>query len=468
MQLREYQNEIIGTARKLMSSGKKSLLIQSPTGSGKTLLTAYMLKSAASKGICSWFINHRRELIKQSSKTFSDVGVTHGIIAVGFAPEHQRMTQIASIQTLARRYKSYRAPGLIVWDECHHVAAKGWSAIHDAFPNAFHIGLTATPERLDGNGLRKWFEEIIKGPSVTWLIENGFLAPYKLFAPSGIGVSGIKSRMGDYAKNQLNKVADKPTITGDAIKHYQKHASGKRAVVFCVSIEHSKHVAEQFNSAGIPSAHVDGETDTDVRDRAIKDFERGVIKVLCNVELFGEGFDLPSLECAILLRPTQSLGLYLQQVGRSLRPHHDKKFAIILDHAGNCERHGLPDEERQWSLDGREGRANKSDGGATVKICPKCFAAQKQAGACVYCGYVFEVKTRKISHEEGDLQEVDLDAIRRQRAFEQSGCNDFNSLVVLGKQRGYKRPALWAMYILRARKEKQAKRDAFFNFKAAV
>lgn len=455
MQLREYQNEIIGTARKLMSSGKKSLLIQSPTGSGKTLLTAYMLKSAASKGICSWFINHRRELIKQSSKTFSDVGVTHGIIAVGFAPEHQRMTQIASIQTLARRYKNYRAPGLIVWDECHHVAAKGWSAIHDAFPNAFHIGLTATPERLDGNGLRKWFEEIIKGPSVTWLIENGFLAPYKLFAPRGISVSGIKSRMGDFAKDQLNKVADKPTITGDAIKHYQKHASGKRAVVFCVSIEHSKHVSDQFNAAGIKSEHVDGETDTEVRDSAIKRFESGETKVLCNVELFGEGFDLPALECAILLRPTQSLGMYLQQVGRALRPHPDKQVAIILDHAGNCERHGLPDEEREWSLDGREGRGSKSDGGKSVKICPRCFAAQNFAKNCVYCGFEFESKSRKIQHAEGDLQEIDLDAMRRIRNQQQAKCSRFEDLVELGRKRGYKRPHLWAIHILRARRARQ-------------
>lgn len=262
--------------------------------------------------------------------------------------------------------------------------------------------------------------------------------------------------MGDFKRDELNAAVDKPTITGDAIKHYMKLASGKRAVVFCVSIEHSKHVVSQFQAAGIPSAHVDGETPTEERDDAIQRFSRGDIKVLSNVELFGEGFDLPSLEVAILLRPTQSLGLYLQQVGRSLRPYPGKEFALILDHAGNCSRHGLPDEERSWSLEGHEGARKTSETSESVKICPKCFAAQFPGRTyCAFCGTTFEVKYRQVESVEGNLTEVDLDQLRRIKRSEQGRCSTLEDLVELGKKRGYKFPYRWAKFLFQARQRRR-------------
>ena len=440
-----------------MQRGTRSIVIQSPTGSGKTLLTAHMVKTAAAKGMTAWFCVHRRELVKQSIRAFAEVGVNHGVVAAGFLEAKRHAVQIASIQTLIRRYERLRRPQLIIWDECHHIAAGSWAALRKAIPEAFHIGLTATPERLDGKGLAEYFDVMIEGPSVEWLIENGYLAPYRIFAPQGISVAGVHTRMGDFAKDELLAVADKPTITGDAIKHYLKHAAGKRAVVFCVSIEHSKHVVEQFRQAGIPAVHVDGETETEARDQAIRRFTNGEVRVLSNVELFGEGFDLPSLEVAILLRPTQSLGLYLQQVGRALRPSPGKTEAIILDHAGNCERHGLPDEERQWSISGREDKTRRgANAVASVRVCPRCFAAQYPGRAsCTYCGHVFEAKPRQVEHVEGDLQEVDTAALRRQRLREQSRTETFEDLVELGRARGYKRPYLWAKHVWNARQQKK-------------
>lgn len=456
MELRAYQTDIIGETRSKMVSGCRSILLQSPTGSGKTLLTAYMLKTAAQKQMASLFICHRRELIKQSINTFAEVGVKHGVIANGFMEDCRHFIQIGSVQTLARRLNKFKKPALIIWDECHHVASKSWASIHAAFPNAYHIGLTATPERLDGHGLGKWFKEMINGPSVAWLIENGFLAPYKLFAPPSVNLKGIHTRMGDYAKGELSQAVDKPTITGDAIKHYQSIAPGKRAVVFCVSIEHSKHVVSQFNAAGIPAAHVDGETEIEERDESIRRFRNGEIKVLSNVELFGEGFDLPALEVAILLRPTQSLGLYLQQVGRSLRPHPGKSYAIILDHAGNTQRHGLPDEEREWSLDGSIKRGKAGDNSPAVKICGKCYAAQSPGRlSCRFCGFVFQVNPREVEQVEGNLQEIDIDRIRQQRKWEQGSANTEQELIAIGRKRGYKRPELWARYVIRARQAKR-------------
>lgn len=464
MKLRPYQVDIINEARALMTSGNKSVIIQSPTGSGKTLLTADMLGAAADKGMTSWFVVHRRELIKQSMRTFADVGIPHGVVAAGFMGDPMHKIQIASVQTLARRHHRLRPPSLIVWDECHHVAAKSWSDIHAAFPKAYHIGLTATPERLDGKGLGKWFSAMVHGPAVTWLVERGFLVPYKLFAPSKIDLSDVRVRMGDYDKPGMILAVDKPKIIGDAIEHYQKHAPGKRAVVFCASIKHSKHVVNLFNEAGIPAAHVDGETDTIVRDEAVRRFERGEIKILSNVELFGEGFDLPALEVAILLRPTKSLGLYLQQVGRSLRPspNSGKQAALILDHAGNCERHGLPDEERAWSLAGRAGSGGRDGTPVGIRTCPKCYAVQRPGSAnCRFCGALLPVKSREIQEQEGELVEVDKDAMRRRQAKRQQGRADsLEDLVALGRERGYRRPFLWAKHVFNARQARRIRQSA--------
>lgn len=461
--LRPYQADIVEAARLHMRSGTRTILIQAPTGSGKTILTAHMLKSSAERGMAAFFIVHRRELVKQSTAAFRMVGVPHGIVANGFDENPWPLVQICSIGTLANRWHLLQKPKLIIWDEAHHCAAKGWSAIHQAFPDAFHIGLTATPERLDGTGLKTWFSKMVRGPSVSWLIANGFLAPYRLYAPSSVSMAGVHTRMGDYVKSELTDLMDRPSITGSAVREYQKLAMGKRAVAFCVSIKHSKNVVDQFNAAGIRAEHVDGETPVEDRDLAIRRFKNGEIKVLSNVDLFGEGFDLPSLESSILLRPTQSLTLFLQQVGRALRPSPGKDHAIILDHAGNCARHGLPDEDRHWTLEGRPriGRA-KAESNTQVKICPKCFAAQVPGPpACLYCFHVFEIKSRKIKHVDGELTQVDSKTFVRQardiEQEEQNNCKEFEDLVELGKRRKYKRPYFWAKMVWDYRKRKKRK-----------
>ena len=456
LQLRPYQVDIIEQARKEMRSGVRSILIQSPTGSGKTVLVAQMLKTSASRGMPSLFIVHRRELIKQSIDTFNEVGVPHGVIANHFLPNSRQLVQIAGIQTLTHRIGKIRKPRLVIWDECHHCAAAGWSKIHAQFPDAYHIGLTATPERLDGRGLGGYFKRIINGPSVRWLIDHGYLADYKIYAPSSINTEGLHTIMGDFVKSELASLVDKPTITGDAIKHYRKLADGKRAVVFCVSIEHSKHVVEQFQAAGISAAHVDGETPMEERDEKIEKFRYGIIKVIANVDLFGEGFDLPSLEVSILLRPTQSLGLFLQQSGRSLRPSCGKTHAVILDHAGNTMRHGLPDEERDWSLEGRGINKHGNKNKLSVRICPKCFAAQRSVvPTCAFCGFQFPIEGRQVKQAEGDLIEIDPKTFSKTRKREQGRSATLQDLIDLGRSRGYKRPELWAGFIFRARQARK-------------
>lgn len=461
MILRPYQQDIIAKTRGLMAQGVRSILIQSPTGSGKTALTAHMLHTAAEKGMASFFVVHRRELIKQSTAAFALEGLKHGIIAAGFPEDRRHLVQIASVQTLARRFGRYRSPRLVVWDECHHIAAGSWSKLFTSLANTFHIGLSATPERLDSRGLEKFFQKMVEGPSVEWLIKNGFLSDYRLYAPERPDLSNLHTRMGDYIASEVTSIIDKPGITGDVIAHYRKFCAGKRAVVFCVSVMHSKHVVDQFNAAGIVAAHVDGETPQEERDGKIRGFRNGDIKILSNVELFGEGFDVPTIEAAILLRPTQSLGLYLQQVGRALRPADGKIHAVILDHVGNCERHGLPDEERSWSLAGRDERSRKKDGLAnSVRVCPKCFAAQFSGRPiCQFCRFVFEGKPREIDEREGELAEIDKEAIRRQRLKEQGQAPTRSALLALAIKRGYSNPRGWVHYVLQARQAKKLRRE---------
>ncbi len=453
-ELRPYQSDIIGQARDLIRAGETSILLQAPTGAGKTALCAHMLGTASDRGQQSWFVVHRRELIRQSSRTFRAVGIPHGIVASGFVGDALQPVQICSVQTLAQRHNRMRRPRLIVWDECHHVAAASWAKIHEAYPDAIHIGLSATPERLDGTGLQAWFKQIVLGPSVSWLIEQKFLARYRLFAPSRPDLGGVHTRMGDFVRSESAAVMDKPSITGDAVAHYRKLAAGKQAVVFCTSVEHSQHVVAQFRAAGIPAEHVDGETDPRERDASLRRLEAGETLILSNVELFGEGVDIPGIEVAILLRPTQSLSLYLQQVGRALRPAPGKAEAIILDHAGNALRHGLPDDDRTWSLDGSKAKRKARDpDDVPVKQCPSCFSVVRSMVMRCVCGHVWIPKGREVEQQAGELIEVDPSVLRRQARQEQGKAQTLDELMALAKARGYK-PG-WALKVFHARQRAQ-------------
>ena len=256
--LRPYQDDALNDVRAALTRNK-AVLLQSPTGSGKTALAVTMLGNARQKGLRSFFICHRVELVDQTSRMFDEVGVPHGFIVAGRRPDPYQLVQVCSVDTLRNRLAAIEHPKLCVWDECHHVAAAGWSKILETYKDAYHVGLSATPERLDGRGLGNWFNEIVEGKPVLWLIENNWLCEYKLYDTShNLNVENLSIKMGDYDKTQLQQTMDKPTITGDAIAHYKRLCNGKRAVIFAVSVMHSKNVVEQFNAAGIVAEHVDG------------------------------------------------------------------------------------------------------------------------------------------------------------------------------------------------------------------
>jgi superfamily II DNA or RNA helicase len=458
LELRDYQVEMYDQARDLRVNQKaRSMILQSPTGSGKTVLAASLLKNCADKGFNAWFLCHRREILKQSLLKLREAGVPAGIVAAGMPTNNLAPVQVCSIGSLARRHHALRRPQLIVYDECHHTAASSWAAIHAAYPDAVHIGLSATPQRLDGTGLGKWFEHMVLGPSTHQLITDGWLSPYRLFAPRPPDLSDVSILAGDYNKKELSATMDRSAVAGDTVRLYQKHVPNETAIVYMWSVPSSIEIAQRFNDAGIPAVHIDGDTDDRVRDRAIDMFRAGDVRVLCNVDIVGEGFDTPACGAGFFCRPTASLTLYLQQVGRILRPSPGKT-AFLFDQAGNSRRMGLPDEDREWSLDAtRKKKKKKRDDEDAVRVCPACTETWGMHVRVCRCGYVL-VKPREMDVDEhAELEEVRRTAVH-QRLNEQKAARELEYLIAHGRKKGYKHPALWAKHIIQARNEKAARR----------
>ena len=353
MEQRKYQTEAIQNCRNSFGQGTKAALLVMPTGAGKTVVFSQITQSALDKNNNVLILVHRRELIKQASEKLAAINVDHGIIAAKFKPKDSPI-QIASVQTLVRRLDTTKfKPSLIIIDEAHHAVAGSWSKILNHYPDAIRLGVTATPCRLDGRGLKEFFDDLILGPTIPELVEQGYLSPHRVFAaPKPVCLDGLKTRAGDIAKEELADRMKEYVIKGDTIEHWRKHANGVPSVAFCCDILHAEAVAEKFNDSGIKADIITGEMKNDDRDQVINDLSNGSIQVLVSVDVVSEGFDLPIIGCAILLRPTKSEGLYMQQVGRILRPQKDK-VAIVLDHVNNTREHGFVDDVRNWSLDAR-------------------------------------------------------------------------------------------------------------------
>ena len=454
MQLRGYQQQAIDDLRNAYRAGCCAPLLCLPTGGGKTIIFSAVAQSAVGRGRQVLILVHRRELLHQASRKLTDIGLDHGLIAAGI-PTSRQSVQVASVQTLVRRLSRMDwQPSLIIIDEAHHASAGSWAAILYKWPEAFRLGVTATPCRLSGAGLGTAFDHLVLGPSVADLTDWGFLSPARIYAPPVVAdLTGLRRRAGDYAADQAATAMDRPTVTGDAIAHYQRLAPGQRAIAFCCSIDHATHVAASFSAAGIPAATLLGNTPD--RDAVVAAFDAGSVQILVTVDVVSEGFDIPTASCAILLRPTQSLGLYLQQVGRVLRPAPGKDHALVLDHVGNVHRHGFPDDHRDWSL--AEG-ARQSTGTAapSVRTCPECFAAFKPAPICPVCGaQCAPIKSRVIRELAGELTELRREGVRQRieertaSRREQGKARTLPELLALAKERGYS-PG-WAYRIYHAR-----------------
>jgi len=402
MTLRPYQADIVERVLSAVAT-HGSTVMQMPTAAGKTRAATEIVKRSAGT---VWFICHRREIIRQTVKAFNRAGIDHGVISPEYPQEYDRPVQVASVQTLINRIDDLEDPDTVVWDECHHIGADSWSAIMRRYPHARHVGLTATPERSDGKGLNKWFKSLVLGPSIRPLINDGFLSDFRYFAPSEPDLREAKLRAGDYRPEDIDKAMNTPVVIGDAISEYRKNCDGKRALVFASSVEASETLVARFNAEGIPAAHVDGTTPTEQRDASVAALQAGEIKVLSNFAVFTEGFDLPAIDAVILMRPTKSVGLFLQMVGRGLRPAPGKDVVFIFDHAGLWLEHAQPDSDWQWSLEGNAAKAQrKRAGGLGPRRCPKCKEVRYERVEACCCGYEFP-SGREVGEFDGVLYEV--------------------------------------------------------------
>ena len=401
-------------------NGDRRFLLGDGTVTHNTVTFCDVIASSQRKGKRAFIFVHRKELIEQTCAKLGIFGISPGIVGGGYEPDYKRPVQVISVASWKGRKELLGKPDLLVIDESHRVAAKTWAGVAEYYKDAWQLLFTATPERLDGQGLGPFVDTMIQGPSVSELIELGALSDYQIYSvPPKIDHTKLKKGNGDYTKASVAREIKRCEAWGDIVEHYNKHLSGKRAILFAATIENSILVAEKFNQAGVKAWHLDGNSLPFERKRILDDFRNGRIQVLCNVDLFAEGLDVPGVEGIIMLRPTMSLTIYLQQIGRALRPSPGKEKAIILDHVGNVSIHGLPDEQRAWDLGGKKERLKKEDveeiekPEPAVRVCPHCFASQRvRQRNCLYCGGHFNLNAMKVTELNGVLVPVDSKAVK--------------------------------------------------------
>lgn len=424
-----------------------------PTGAGKTVLFAKILNDH-NGAACA--IAHRQELVSQISIALARFGVTHRIIAPqplirDIVQLHVEETgrsyynpsaniAVAGVDTLKRRAHKMRkwcnSVTLWVTDEAHHVqVGNKWGDACELFPNAKGLGVTATPCRADGGGLGRHadglFDTMIEGATMRQLIDRGFLTDYRVFAPpSDLDLEGVTiTASGEMSKSQVKKRVERSHILGDVVEHYLKIAPGKLGVTFAVDVDTATEIAARFNAAGVPSEVVSAKTPVKERTAILKRFKNRQLLQLVNVDLFGEGFDLPAIEVVSMARPTQSYSLYVQQFGRALRLMDGKQWAIIIDHVGNVMRHGLPDRAQIWTLDRREKRSKRKHDPDLIplKTCVNyeldgvdhqgCYGQFEAIHtACPYCGLPVVPAGRSTPKQvDGDLHELDASVLAAMR-----------------------------------------------------
>ncbi|WP_125772387.1 DEAD/DEAH box helicase [Companilactobacillus furfuricola] len=402
-ELRPYQLKTINNIYRSFDRGNRSIIVQQPPRTGKTVIMGEIARRATAKGNRILFIVHRKEIVDQVVSTFKAQGVDMSLAKIGM------------VQTITRHVDKLKPPSIIFVDEGHHVKAKSYMRILDTFPNALKLLFTATPYRLDGSGFDDVADDLILGNSIKQLIKDGFLAPVDYYAPVQLDISQLKTkRNGEFDEKSIAK-AFKPKVYGNAVKTFQKLAGDKQAIAYAYNVASAERLASELNGNDITARAVSGNTPKDERDSIINDYRNGKIQVVTNAELFTEGLDLPNVDCVIMLRPTQSLSLYLQFSMRCMNPR-EGKTAIIIDHVGNVNRFGLPTEPRDWKLTGS--KKSGSTGGRTdvksVTVCPKCFMTfYRTKDVCPFCGAELTEEKELEVVEDAELKKVKEERLRK-------------------------------------------------------
>jgi DNA repair protein RadD len=440
--LRPYQSHALDEIRAAMRAGKRRIMLQLPTGGGKTLTGAAMLAGALAKGSPSLFVAHRKELIDQTVSTFARIGITSiGVIRAGDKRRDARQPiQIASIQTLVRR--TFPEAKIVFIDEAHRSCAASYLKLFEQYPEAFFVGLSATPCRTDGKPLGAQFDAMVHGASYSALIEGGHIvAPLVYSTPILPDLSKVHTTGGDYNAEELEAAVNRSALIGNLVSEWQKRSGGRRTVVFGVSVAHSRAIVAEFQSVGVRAEHLDGNTPEDEREAILARLGSGETELVSNVGVLCEGWDMPACKCLVLARPTKSLALYMQMAGRILRPWHGVD-PIILDHGGNVDRHGLPHEDREWSLSDKP----KRGGAAPSKACPACFVYIAAAlMVCPFCGHEFPIAAPPEPEERETLGHVEL--ALRTLSGPDAELAYFRALTKKARERGWKPGAVYHKFV---------------------
>jgi DNA repair protein RadD len=422
IELRPYQLEAIQDTEDLIVMGSKAVLVVAPTGAGKTVIAAEMIRRYAEKQLRQAFLAPRRELIHQTCRKLDDVAVPYGVLLAGDKRTDQyAAVQVASVDTMISRalrqgkHKTWPDFDVIYIDEAHVGLTETRERLLRLWPNAKIIGFTATPCRSDGKALGRIYDEMVQVVSVAELTRQGFLVPGRYFSVSEPDLKGIRRIGGDFNQGQLADRMNKPKLVGDIVEHWLEHAPTRRTVVFATSIEHSMALCKEFIEHGVSAEHVDANTPQTARESTFDNFSTGRTQVLTNCTLASIGFDLPELDCVVFARPTASTGLYLQMLGRGLRPAPGKADCLVLDHAGNVVRHGFATDDRYWTLNGKYAqdeeklkadRERKEKAEELTIKCPQCKALFSMTNQCPECGYFFPPKAKRLTVADGKLVEL--------------------------------------------------------------
>lgn len=417
MELRDYQREMFEGVRDKLIEGHKSVLMQAPTGSGKTLVASAIVQSALEKNSRVAVVAPRRELVYQASSTLESAGVGHGIVMAGESRHWSHNAFVACVPTLhARCVRRGQPPpkvDLCIVDEAHLSLAPSVIDVLKLWPNARIVGMTATPARSDGRALGQLYEVMVKGPSVQRLTDAGFLVPARYFSASPWDLTKVRMSGGDYAAGDLSNRVNTPKLVGDVVDNWMRICPDRQTVVFAASVAHSMALCEQFRAAGFNAEHIDGRMDNEERKGILDRFQMGATQILLNCQICTYGWDAPAASCCVLARPTKSRVAYLQMVGRVLRTHESKQDCIVIDHGGVVESLGFACDDRRWSLDGNDTQGEvlapkkSEDEEEKVFTCGECNATFKAATHCPECGAEVTRKTRKVLTTDAELREID-------------------------------------------------------------
>ena len=446
--LRPRQLKALDDLRDAYANGARAPILVAPTGFGKTATAAEVVRLAIAKGRTVWFLAHLREILDDTSARLTAAGISHGHIRAGRSVDYSQKVQVVAVQTAVRR-PSLPRPHLIIVDECHLAIATSYQKVIAAAGHPLLLGLTGTPQRLDGRGLREVFDILVHTCSTAELINEELLAPVRVFAPPGADLSGIGRRGGDFDQGQAGAVMSRPAVVGDALSHWKKLCAGRRGVAFATTVAHAEAISQQWRQAGYRAMTVHGNSDDAERREAIAGLRAGRLDLVACAQLWIAGVDVPEIDAVIWLRPTSSLTAWLQGNGRGLRIAPGKRDLLILDHVGNCTRLGHPLTVHDWTLDGL--RKRDREAAPSVKVCPQCFSTSiSTAQVCRDCGHVFAPpERRELRQVEGELQEI---AVTKKR--EQGKAQSLQDLIALGHSRGYKNAVAWAKHVMYARSSK--------------